>query len=237
MKMSCKVLIIEDELIIAMEIQKIIQDLGYKVIGIGKSYSKSLEIVRKEFPDLILSDINLHKSRDGIETSTEICRIKKIPIIYITAYADEKIVQKAALSNPVSYILKPFKKEDIEVALKLSMCKKNHIDINDYVEKILQKNPNLKKIGFGYIYDIKHSNLYYLDIPVKLGYKEKKLLDMLVSANGNIVPFQSIETELWNDGVESENIIRVLLYRLRTKLEHKLIETIPSFGCRLIALH
>jgi len=232
-----KVLIIEDEIIIGMEIRDIVKKLGYEVIGLAKNYSKSLELSRKTFPDIILSDINLKKSKSGIEAVTEICRIKQVPIIYLTAYSDEKTIKEASLTNPTNYILKPFKPEDIEVALKLAVCKMDHMSIKEYVDELVKKNSNLKKLGLGYIYDTLNGNLYYKNIPVRLGNKEKKLLDLLVNANGNIVPFRLIESEIWNDEIVSDNIIRVLLYRLRTKLEHKLIETIPSFGCRLVHLY
>lgn len=231
-----KVLIVEDELLIATEIKAIVQELGYDVIGIAKNFSKSIEIVRKTFPDFILADINLRKSKDGIETASEICRIKKIPIIYLTAYSDEETIKRASLTNPTSYILKPFKKQDIEVALKLSICKSNNNDTADQLNSEIKKDKNLKKIGLGYIYDMENSNLYYKNIPVRLGKKEKKLLDLLIRSNGNVVPFSIMESEIWNDEIVSENIVRVLLHRLRTKLEYKLIETIPSFGCRLIYL-
>lgn len=229
-----KVLVIEDELIIAIEIKNIIEGFGFEVIGIAKDYSKSLELARKNFPDIIVADINLKKSRSGIESSSEICRIKKVPIIYLTAYSDEKTIKEAALTNPTSYILKPFREEDIEVALKLAVCKMDTTSITLYVENLIRDNPNFKKLGLGYIYDVENSNLYYKNIPVRLGKKERMLLEMLICANGNVVPFSTIETVIWNDEIVSENIVRVLLYRLRTKLEHKLIETIPSFRCRLV---
>ena len=89
-------------------------------------------------------------------------------------------------------------------------------------------------IGNGYYFDIYHQSLFYQDIPMKLGLKEKKLLTILLEARGNIVSFDQLIYEIWSEETVSDSTLRTLIYRLRTKLEHRLIETIPSFGCKLI---
>lgn len=76
--------------------------------------------------------------------------------------------------------------------------------------------------------------MFYQNIPMKLGVKEKKLLSILLEARGNIVSFEQLTYAIWSDETISDSTLRTLIYRLRTKLEHRLIETIPSFGCKLI---
>ena len=91
-------------------------------------------------------------------------------------------------------------------------------------------------MGNGYYYDIKNEALFYHDIPIKLGVKERQLLSVLISARGNIVSFDRLIYELWPDEFVSDSTLRTLIYRLRTKLEYRIIETIPAFGCKLIPL-
>ena len=88
-------------------------------------------------------------------------------------------------------------------------------------------------IGLGYYYDLKQSNLFYKNQPIQLSQNEKKLLQLLVEAKGVLVTLQTIEENIWPNKTISSSAIRTLVYRLRSKLEFKLIETIPSFGCKL----
>ena len=149
-----------------------------------------------------------------------------IPTIYITAYSDELTIQRAIKTNPMGYILKPFRKDDIKSALLLTIYKLQN-------EKI-EKNSSFIKLNDGYFYDLKNETLYYNTKPIKLSIKERQLLTILVEAKGNIVSFSDLEYLLWPDAPVSNSSLRTLVYRLRTKLEYKCIETISSIGCKIL---
>ena len=126
----------------------------------------------------------------------------------------------------MGYILKPFRKDDIKSALLLTIYKLQN-------EKI-EKNSSFIKLNDGYFYDLKNETLYYNTKPIKLSIKERQLLTILVEAKGNIVSFSDLEYLLWPDAPVSNSSLRTLVYRLRTKLEYKCIETISSIGCKIL---
>lgn len=221
-----KVLIVEDEAIVALDIKKTVLKLGFKVTNCVTNYNDALSSVKTNCPDIILMDINLKNSKDGIQTAKAIQKIRNIPIIYLTAYSDETTINKAIETNPISYLLKPFKREDLKSTILLGIYKVHNTNKEIIKEKCIN-------IGFNYYYDLYNETLYYKMLPVKLSLNERKLMTILVEAKGAIVSFREIEYLIWPDIAISDSALRTLIYRLRTKLEYKIIETIPSTGCKL----
>ena len=221
-----KILIIEDEAIVALDIKSALEQLGFEVTNIASNYDEAIVSVKSHVPDILLSDINLIQSKDGIETVSDIQKIKNIPIIYLTAYSDDKTIQRAIQTNPVGYLLKPFNREELKSTIFLGLHKikqSNKIRVND----------DFVNLGFNYYFDLENSILLYQDMPISLSKKERMLMSILVEAKGSIVPFRYIESLIWSDNFISDSTLRTLLYRLRAKLEYKLIETIPTVGCKL----
>ena len=97
-------------------------------------------------------------------------------------------------------------------------------------------NKNHAHLGLDYYYDSSNENFYYKETPIKLSIKEKLLLKKLFDANRNIVSHKELEYFIWSGNSVSESSLRTLIYRLRNKLQYQLIETIPSFGVKLISL-
>ena len=223
---NIKILIIEDETIVALDIKRIVKNLGYEVTDTVTNFESAINSVEKNRPDIILSDINLNSDKNGIDIIETIQKKDFIPTIYITAYSDELTIQRAIKTNPMGYILKPFRKDDIKSALLLTIYKLQN-------EKI-EKNSSFIKLNDGYFYDLKNETLYYNTKPIKLSIKERQLLTILVEAKGNIVSFSDLEYLLWPDAPVSNSSLRTLVYRLRTKLEYKCIETISSIGCKIL---
>lgn len=223
---NIKILIIEDEAIVALDIKGIVKKFGYEVTDMVADFESAIKSVKKNRPDIILSDINLNRDKNGIDIIETIQKEDFIPTIYITAYSDELTIQRAIKTNPMGYILKPFKKEEIKSTLLLTLYKLQN-------EKI-EKNVSYIKLSDGYFYDLKNETLYYNTEPIKLSQKERQLLTILVEAKGNIVSFSDLEYLLWPDAPVSSSALRTLVYRLRMKLEYKCIETISSMGCKIL---
>jgi len=224
---NVKILIVEDEPIVALDIKNTIIRFGYSVTDIKTSYDDVLSSIKEKEPDIIFMDIHLGVGKDGIEIVKEIKKNKNIPIIYLTAFSDDKTMQRAIETNPVSYIIKPFKREELKSNILLSIYK---------MENVNEVTMNIKytPIGFDYYYDLKNDNLFYKVQPIQISSNEKKFLRLLITANGQIVPFSTMEEYIWQGSSISDSTFRTLVYRLRSKLEFKLIETIPSFGYKLI---
>ena len=222
-----KILIVEDESIVALDIKKLLLKLGHDVIGIAKDYDSAMELVHSTTPSLVFMDINLKNSaKDGVDTVKEIQLHKNLPIIYLTAFCDEVTLNRAIATNPVSYLLKPYKLEDLKSTVLLAAYKSNRTNQP-------QIDSKSKKLGFGYYYNRIDEILYYDNLYIKLSKNEKELLNILIDAKGAIVSYNDIECIIWPDSPVSTSSLRTLLYRLRAKLNYKLIETVHSAGCRL----
>jgi signal transduction histidine kinase/DNA-binding response OmpR family regulator len=115
------ILIVEDEIIIAKDIKASLESMGYSVTSIVKSGERAIEKAKQEHPDLILMDIKLKGDMDGIELSQLIRSSLDIPIVFLTAYADEEKLERAKLTLPFGYVLKPFRARDLKVTIEMAL--------------------------------------------------------------------------------------------------------------------
>ncbi|MFC1669741.1 SpoIIE family protein phosphatase [Spirochaetota bacterium] len=132
------ILIVEDEAIIATNIEDILKKLGYKSAGIAHTGKNALALVEKYDPQIILMDINLKGEMDGIEAAESIKHKYNKPVIFITAYSEEELLQRAKTIEPYGYLLKPINKRElhviIEIALYRSEIDKKLQEYNLYLE-------------------------------------------------------------------------------------------------------
>ena len=120
---KANVLVVEDEFIVSKDIQSSLKKLGYNVVGAAPSGEKALELVAQEHPDIVLMDIMLKGDMNGIETAEIVRNDYAIPVIYLTAYADEATLAKAKVTEPYGYILKPFKEIDLHTSIEMALYK------------------------------------------------------------------------------------------------------------------
>ncbi|PLW92303.1 MAG: DNA-binding response regulator [Marinilabiliales bacterium] len=118
-----KVLIVEDESIVAKDIQNILNTLGYSVVSIVSSGEKALSEVEKHMPNLVLMDIMLKGDMNGIQSAEIIRERYDIPVVFLTAYADENTIEKAKSAIPYGYIIKPFKEKELETTIEMAINK------------------------------------------------------------------------------------------------------------------
>ena len=116
-----KIMIVEDETIVAAALESILKNLGYEICGAMNTAEKALESIEKEQPDLVSMDIVMKGRMDGIEAAEIIRSRWQIPVIFVTAYADEKRLQRVKPTLPFGYILKPFTERDIKVAFEMAL--------------------------------------------------------------------------------------------------------------------
>lgn len=137
-----RILIVEDDNIVALDIQQILVGHGYEVIGVANSGREAIEQSMKLKPDLILMDIMLKGKMNGIEAAEEIRRQLYVPIIYLTAYTDSKLTGQAKKTEPFGYITKPFKEREltitVEVALYKSKIDKKMMESQEWLSTILR---------------------------------------------------------------------------------------------------
>lgn len=123
MKKKSNILIIEDERIIAEDIRLTLHSLGYDVCGIGSTGDEAISLTKELEPDLILMDIRLKGKMDGIQAAEIILADTKLPIIYVTAYADDKTLQRAKITEPYGYVLKPIRQNELHSAIEIGLYK------------------------------------------------------------------------------------------------------------------
>jgi DNA-binding LytR/AlgR family response regulator len=125
MDQPIKILIVEDETIIAARISLELDELGYEVTGVATRAEQALSHCQESPPDIVLLDINLKGKMDGVELAKELNQHQNIPIVYLTANADEATFNRAKSTLPYAFITKPYKKLDLQRALELVVSRLN----------------------------------------------------------------------------------------------------------------
>lgn len=115
------ILIVEDEVLIARDIARILEGIDYEVMDIVHDGDQAIQILSNRVPDLALLDINLGSKPDGIDVAQFIHEHLDIPFIFLTSYATELIVDKAKRTRPMGYIVKPFSEKDLFTAIEIAL--------------------------------------------------------------------------------------------------------------------
>ena len=120
---NAKILIVEDEGIVALDLQQILIRMGYFVSDIASTGKEAIKKAGETCPDLVLMDIMLHGEIDGTKAAGQIRDRFDIPVIYLTAYANEDTLQRAKVAEPYGYIIKPFNERDLHIAIDMALYK------------------------------------------------------------------------------------------------------------------
>lgn len=118
-----RILIVEDEQIVAADLERTLCRLGYRVVGLTASGQSAVEHAQQTQPDLVLMDIKLRGALDGVAAAAQIRAKAQVPIIYLTAYADEATLQRAKITEPFGYILKPFGERQLHSSIEMALYK------------------------------------------------------------------------------------------------------------------
>lgn len=123
MRRKTRILIVEDNVIQAKDLEKNLIDLGYTVTSIVTNFHKALKQVEKDRPDLVLMDIVLHEKPKGIATSRRIRKRFNIPIVYLTAHFDKDILKKAKITEPYGFLIKPVDERSLHATIQIALSK------------------------------------------------------------------------------------------------------------------
>ncbi len=140
------ILIVEDEWIIANDIRKSLERLGYKVPAIVSTGEEAIKKARDIRPDLVLMDIVLDGKMDGIEAARKIHSLYDIPFIFLTAHSDKRILNRAKVTEPFGYLLKPFKSREVFIVIEIALYKYR-------IEKKIREAQEWLSTAFNSIYD------------------------------------------------------------------------------------
>ena len=165
--MNKHIYIVEDEAIVALEIRRAIIKLGYICAGMSSNYDDALEGIKKTNPHLILMDTTLKYSKSGIEIAKELQKISTIPIIFLTSVTDELLMRDAIATDPVGYLLKPFRREELQSSILLGLYKASQ-------QKAVETE--IFALGHNYYYEQDTQLLFYGERQIHLGKKENYLI-------------------------------------------------------------
>lgn len=142
-----KILLIEDEFIIAKDIQVLLQKNNEYTVSIARNYAQAKEKYQKEEVDIIICDVNLNEEKDGIDFITENVPVNSVPVIYLTAYSNSNIVERAKNTTPFSYLLKPFNEIQLNITIQLAILnyKKKDLKIEENTDNTIKINTLTKR--------------------------------------------------------------------------------------------
>jgi len=161
MKQRTIILVVEDERIVAEDIQRSLGNIGYTVSDVVSSGIEALKHIEEVRPHLVLMDIVIRGEMNGIETAETIRSQFDIPVVYLTAYADESTLEKAKVTEPFGYILKPFNDRELQSTIEMALYKHR-------MEKKLRESEawfstTLKSIGDGLIATDRHGRVMFMN--------------------------------------------------------------------------
>jgi signal transduction histidine kinase len=145
---QAKLLVVEDEEIVAFDIENTLKDLGYEVPAVVGSKQEAIAAAAKIRPDLVLMDIMLKGSMDGIDAAREIRNRFNIPVVYLTAYADISTLQQAKITEPFGYILKPFEEKELQTAIEIALSRHQ---AEESMRQALEKEKELSELKSRFI--------------------------------------------------------------------------------------
>ena len=144
-----RLLVAEDDAVVALDLKATLRDLGYEVTEVVGSGDEALRAVEENPPDLALLDIRMPGSFDGIDVGRELMRRKGIPVVYVTAYGDEATLSRALEESPYGYVLKPYRRQELESAIRVAMERRDREGRIRASEE--QVRATLKAIGEGVV--------------------------------------------------------------------------------------
>ena len=144
--MNTKILVVEDEAIVAEDITKTLSDLGYVVTSVVTSGNQAIEKVKTDQPDLVLMDIILKGKLDGVQVADMIRKKFKIPVIYLTAHADVTTLERAKATEPFGYLLKPFEDRELQCTIEMALHKSQMEHRIEHLNSVLRALRNIDQL-------------------------------------------------------------------------------------------
>ena len=213
---TIKILIVEDESIIAMELEERLTQLGYEVTGIAADSKTALQKVETQHPDIVMMDIHIQGPRDGIETAGEIRERFSIPVIYLTAHAEPATLQRAKATEPYGYLVKPFRAQELQAAIEMALYKRS------MEQRLRESEAQFKRLaenipGVIYVLDLTTHQVTYFNQNSFLGYDRAELMSagsILSDLHPDDAPLVTAQWQLIIQGHKTEAIE----YRVKNKL-------------------
>jgi len=239
-----KVLIVEDDEITALNLKLSLEKQGYKVIGLSDNMHNVESMIADNTPNIIIIDISLQESSDGIKLAHIIKNEYDIPFIFLTSYSDEDIISQAKQTEPYGYIVKPFDPNSLHATMQMALFKyemdnarknnpnpsSDHIGIDNLLYSRTTSDQPLISFADEYHLDINACETFYQNNKIRLTKKENAFLRLLVAKIGVVVTFKQAMDYVWEKDGATENSVRTLVWRLRNKLPTDIVKNASGIG-------
>jgi len=215
------ILVVEDESLIALEIQDYLNSFGYKNVYTATNSIKALKILQDKNIDLIFMDINLKSDISGIELVKNIQKNdESIDVIYITSYGEDQTINEAIKTKPLAYLTKPFKSSDIKAQVKIAE-NKNQLKLQNIVYLFN------KEFSYNFI----TKELLRHNKKIKLQKRDIKILEFIIeNKNKKFISYEEFDYCIWEDDFISASTRRVAIHSLNTKFDNRLLKTQHGLG-------
>jgi len=221
-----KILIVEDELIPANYLKRVLQKEGYEVLGVVKSGKEAINKTKELKPDIIFMDIMLEDNISGADAAVEINSLyPNIIIIFLTAFSDKEMIEFAVRSNAFAYLLKPYRENEILATIELAKSKQN-------ISKYKNDKASIIKLVDNYHYNLKLNRLFLGTKEIELGPKAMQLIKLLCENKNITLEIDNIIKILWNTP-KSKQTLRSLIHRIRSQTTNNLIVNVNKFGYKI----
>lgn len=230
MENTSHIVIVEDEVIIALDMQQCLEEFGYVVDDVCTNTTDALKSIETHRPDAVLMDIKLENGEDGTQIVRYIQETLAIPVVYVTAHSDEQTLKKAQVTKPYGYIVKPVDEHQLNSSIQIALFKSKH-ELSP-ASKVVRKD-NTIVLGKGYHYDLLDKHIYKDGTPIPLTKKERFLISLLVDNMNKTMSYETIERIVWEGKPVNTATLRSLIRRVREKLGGEIIENVTSTGYRI----
>ena len=226
-----RILIVEDELIPATYLRRVLENENYTVLKIATKGEEAIAWAKTEKPDLIFMDIMLQDNISGADAAVEIHHLfPEIVIIFLTAFSDKEMIDFAVRAEAFAYLLKPYRENEILATLELAKAKLSTKKEQKETKK--KEQEDILYLRDGYKYDKKVERLFLEDKEIELGPKALQLIKLLCDHQNITLEINEIIEALWEEPISTQTL-RSLIHRIRKMTSSDLIQNSSKFGYRI----
>lgn len=216
MNLPQNVVIVEDEVITQRYLQDMLANIDVHVSGCFDNALDTLEALKSINCDMILMDINIKGSTDGIQLARKILETRIFPIVFITAHNDDATLEELLELAPYGFISKPFSSKEVHTTLRIAY--KRYLIHSEVSQVKPSEEPTDIVINKYYTYSQNTSVLYYDGQAIKLNKKQGQLLGILSKSINHTVGYDTLISQLWEDDTVADSTLRTLVYSVRKLL-------------------
>jgi len=221
------IIIVEDDALIAYQIESCVKRLGHTVLGSFDSAADALRFAAEHRPDFVFMDIELNGPMDGIQCASTLKHTYGVPSLFVTSHDATEVIAEAARLEPLNFLPKPFTDKNIEAAVALAGIKLGRT--------VPAGERTVARLG-EYLFNFEHLTLKYEGSIVKLTPKELKLMETLFKNLGNTVSNEEIQNAIWEGKAISPAAYRKLISRANEAVPGLTIVSDKGVGYHLEAL-